>query len=401
MSFEDPKESTFDGVLIDKNSRSQVVGPFGTENSHLASGGFVLDTVVNLLYNSILSPLFTVFLSIILYQVRSTHLAFTISCLWSSVICLTRIWNQINRLYSNQRSPLFHSKKLRWKEQVVLVTGGGSGIGACLAETLAARNAKVVVLTREESKHNANYDNIHTYKCDVSVYKEVEKAAVQIRKEVGDPTIIVNNAGVVKGKLLLDLTEEDINSTFGSNTLAQFWILKIFLPAMLRQGAGHVVTMSSLLGIVSAAQMSDYCASKAAVLSLHQTLRLELDNRYHSPTIRTTLVVPAYTVTSLFSRVKLPSNCLFSFLCPPVQPDTIAKQIIDALEENESRIIRLPSYTNLARFSGDAVGLVPAWMRDFVQWLSGADHAMTEYGPRPDAGERLAMERRNEFRDED
>lgn len=78
---------------------------------------------------------------------------------------------------------------------------------------------------------------------------------------------------MVKGKLLLDLTEEDVKeygilhycapypvltkySTFGSNTIAHFWVLKAFLPAMLRRGRGHIVTVSSLLGLVGCAQMS-------------------------------------------------------------------------------------------------------------------------------------------------
>lgn len=110
---------------------------------------------------------------------------------------------------------------------------------------------------------------------------------------MGDPTIIVNNAGVVKGKLLLDLTEEDIKeyvwfrpdlfhsltssdpqdgywvldailkgSTFGSNTLAHFWILKALLPALLRTGKGHIVTVSSIMGLVASAQMSECFLSK-------------------------------------------------------------------------------------------------------------------------------------------
>ena len=90
----------------------------------------------------------------------------------------------------------------------------------------------------------------------------------------------------------LCLTRAD-GSTFGANTLAHFWTLKAFLPAMLKRNSGHVVTVSSVLGLVGAAQMSerasrtatpssypaDYCASKAALVSLHSTLRFELDSR--------------------------------------------------------------------------------------------------------------------------
>lgn len=83
--------------------------------------------------------------------------------------------------------------------------------------------------------------------------------------------MLVNNAGIVKGKLLLDLTEDDVlewvghcvdeslfmtYSTFGSNTLAHFWILKAFLPGLLARGSGHIVTVSSVLGLIGCAQMS-------------------------------------------------------------------------------------------------------------------------------------------------
>ncbi|WVQ73872.1 hypothetical protein IAR50_003453 [Cryptococcus sp. DSM 104548] len=372
-------------------------GRLDDREPHMVFDTVDLDVVVKVFSKTLFSPMFVVFLPLtFLSQVGSSHPAFIASCVWTAIICLLALFQHVDRIYSNQATWLLAPPKLRWEDQVVLITGGGSGIGALLAETLAMRNVSVVVLTKDAPQYETINENIYTYTCDVSDFKAVQKVAERIREEVGDPTVIVNNAGVVKGKLLLDLTEEDVQSTFGSNTLASFWIIKTFLPAMLREGRGHVFIISSLLGIAGAAQMTDYCASKAALISLHQTLRFELDNRYKTPSIRTTLVLPAYTLTSLFDRVKLPSSRLFDFLCPPVQPHAIVKQIIKALDENESRVIRLPFYTNLARLSGEGVGLVPAWMRDFVQWLSGADFAMKGYGPSPDAGERLAAERLQE-----
>jgi NAD(P)-dependent dehydrogenase (short-subunit alcohol dehydrogenase family) len=59
---------------------------------------------------------------------------------------------------------------------------------------------------------------------------------------------------------ILDEMLIDLRSTFGANTLAQFWILKAFLPEMIKRGSGHVVTMSSVLGLVNTAQMSESCA---------------------------------------------------------------------------------------------------------------------------------------------
>ncbi|AAW45076.2 retinal short-chain dehydrogenase/reductase, putative [Cryptococcus deneoformans JEC21] len=355
-----------------------------------------LDIVVCCLRKTIFSPYLAISIPVVLHlHSISSRLVLIVSYFWGVVICFIRLLCYADWRYANQ-APWFHAPpKLQWEDQVVLITGGGSGIGALLAQTLANRNVAVAILTKDLPKQPFSHSHIHVFACDVSDYNAVMGVSARVREAVGDPTIIINNAGIVSGKLLLDLTEEDITSTFGSNTLAHFWVLKAFLPAMLRRGRGHIVTMSSILGIVGAAQMTDYCASKAAVLSLHQTLRFELDSRYQTPGIRTTLVLPAYTLTSLFNRVKLPTNRLFDFLCPPVQPRAVVEHIISALDDNESRIIRLPFYSNFARLCGDAVGLVPAGVRDFVQWLSGADYAMKGYGPTPDAGERLLAERQS------
>ncbi|ODO09319.1 hypothetical protein I350_02919 [Cryptococcus amylolentus CBS 6273] len=386
MSAAIPNDPAAKGQLDDKRPDDR--------QPHMVFDTVDLDVVVKVLSKTIFSPMFVVFLPLtLLSQVGSSHPAFLATCVWTAIICFLALWKHVDRIYANQATWLLAPPKLKWEDQIVLITGGGSGIGALLAETLAMRNVSVVVLTKYPPQYETINENIYTYICDVSDFRTVQTVAERVREEVGDPTVIVNNAGIVKGKLLLDLTEEDVQTTFGCNTLANFWVLKAFLPAMLRKGQGHIITVSSLLGLLGAAQMSDYCASKAALISLHQTLRFELDNRYKTPAIRTTLVLPAYILTALFDRIRFPTGPVFDFFCPPVPPHAIVKQIISALDANESRVIRLPFYTNLARFSGDGVGLVPAWMRDLMQWLLGADHVMKGYGPSPDAGERLEVER--------
>lgn len=139
---------------------------------------------------------------------------------------------------------------------------------------------------------------------------------------------------------------------------------------------------------------ADYCASKAAVINLHQSLRFELDNRYMSPNIKTTLLLPSFITTTLFSRIQMPRSRLFDFLAPALHPSDVVQAIISALDANESRVIRMPFYTQAARIWSVGVGFVPKRLVDLVQWLSGADHAMSEYGPKPDAAERLLEEKR-------
>jgi len=264
------------------------------------------------------------------------------------------------------------------------VTGGASGIGELLANTLAVRNVTVVVLDVNPIV-TENY-NIAYYKCDVSKWEEVEAVSKKIIEEIGEPTILVNNAGVVQGKLIVDLTPQDVQQTFGVNALSHFWILKAFLPSLLKQKSGHIITMSSALGMTGVAQMTDYCASKAAVVSLHESLRYELDKRYKCPKIRTTLVCPGHVSTPMFTGVTFPSFPLFKFFCPTIQPVTVVKRIIAALDDQHSQTIFLPFYTNFIPI----VGLLPSFLRDLVQWMSGADYAMENFtktsGRRPEEG---------------
>ncbi|CAL1701243.1 unnamed protein product [Somion occarium] len=289
-----------------------------------------------------------------------------------------------SRLFRNQGSLLFGPGPFDWGEQIVVITGGSSGIGELIANTLAVRNVTVVVLDVNPIV-TENY-NITYYKCDVSQWEEVEAISKQIVEELGHPTVLINNAGVVQGKLLLDLTPEDIQQTLSVNTLAHFWTLKAFLPEMIKNKTGHIINMSSVAGMVGMAKMIDYNASKAALISLHESLRYELDHQYNAPGVRTTLLIAGHILTPLFSTVRLSQSRLYKFFVPSLAPITIAKAVIAALDEQHSRVIYLPFYAHFVPY----LWVMPSFIRDFAQWLSGCDYAMDDFvkvsGRRPEEG---------------
>ncbi|KAG6842050.1 hypothetical protein C0991_003576 [Blastosporella zonata] len=301
-----------------------------------------------------------------------------------------------SRLYRNQRGLILGPGKFDWGEQIVVITGGSSGVGELLANTLAVRNVNVVVLDVNPII-TENY-NITYYKCDVSKWEDVEAVSKQIIDEIGEPTILVNNAGVVQGKSILDLEPADIQQTFGVNTLAHFWTLKAFLPSLIKNKSGHIVTISSVLGYVGAVNTSDYCASKAAVTSLHESLRYELDVKYKCPQIRTTLVTPGNIMTPLFEKATLPDNVFYKFFFPTIQPVTVVKRIIAVLDEQDSQHISVPFYANFSPY----VQHLPSFLRDLAQrvhrsfqfrmvfltnahaQVSYANYAMEHFQRRPD-----------------
>jgi len=334
-----------------------------------------VDMVVKVLQQTAFSPSFTVFIPVFyFFHARGVLTPAVInSACYCAAVCAFWLLKWLSTSYRNQRSLFFAPESLDWSEQIVLITGGSSGMGELLANTLAVRNVNVVVLDIKPIQ-TENY-NITYYKCDVSNWEEVEAVSKKVIEEVGHPTMLVNNAGVVQGKLILDLCPQDIYQTFGVNTFAHFWTLKAFLPKMIERNNGHVVTLASVMSFVGCAQSSDYSASKAALLNMHESLRYELDNRYHSPGIRTTIVCPGHVHTPLFSTATFPDNVFFRFFVPSLAPVTVVKAIIAALDSQESRMILLPFYT----YSVLIMKLLPSFVRDLVQKIAYADFVMKDF----------------------
>ena len=151
--------------------------------------------------------------------------------------------------------------------------------------------------------------------------------------------ILINNAGVVSGKSLDNLSERDVLRTMGVNTIAHFWTLKIFLPEMKKRNKGHVVTIASTCGIFSAASLSDYCASKFAVIGLHDCVRLEL-RKEKKFGVKMTLVCPNTTNTGMFDGIKQG----FQWIFPILSPQYVARSVVDAICNNEVPFPSPPSF---------------------------------------------------------
>ncbi len=92
----------------------------------------------------------------------------------------------------------------------------------------------------------------------------------------GPVTILINNAGIVSGKKILDNKEQTIQKTFQVNAISHTITVKEFLPDMLKKNKGHIVSIASMAGIVGVPGLADYCGSKFAVFGVDESLRLEL-----------------------------------------------------------------------------------------------------------------------------
>lgn len=182
--------------------------------------------------------------------------------------------------------------------------------------------------------------NVHYYKCDLTSAEEIKAVAARVRSEVGDPTILVNNAGVARGKTILDTTERDLQFTFDVNVFAGFHTVREFLPAMVRRDHGMVVTVTSLAAWITVPNMVDYGASKAAALAFHEGLAAELVTRYNAPRVRTVLVNQGYTKTPLFTGFRADNP----FIMPALEPESVAEAIVRQILTGKSGHIVKPSF---------------------------------------------------------
>lgn len=141
---------------------------------------------------------------------------------------------------------------------VVLVTGGSSGLGKEVVKEFQNRRVqRLVVFDINIPQEEDRLDGVYYYKCDVSDKKQIKELSEQVKNEVGIVTILINNAGITSGKSLVDLSNEEIERIIQVNLMSSFYLDKAFLPDMLLLKRGYIVTVASVLGYMSPANLSE------------------------------------------------------------------------------------------------------------------------------------------------
>ncbi|XP_033942958.1 epidermal retinol dehydrogenase 2-like [Pseudochaenichthys georgianus] len=225
-------------------------------------------------------------------------------------------------------------KRKNIEGEVVLISGAGSGIGRLMAQEFAALNTVLVLwdINQEGMKETARLakesgaSRVHYYVCDCSNKNEVYRVADQVKREVGDVSILVNNAGIVTGKTFMEAPDSLIEKTMEVNTMSHFWTYKAFLPAMIANNHGHLVSIASSAGLISCNGLADYCASKFAAVGFAESVGLEL-LATGKDGVKTTIVCPYFINTGMFDgcQTKWPT------LLPILDPNYVAKKIITAV----------------------------------------------------------------------
>uniref|UniRef100_A0A915N5W7 Short-chain dehydrogenase/reductase 3 n=1 Tax=Meloidogyne javanica TaxID=6303 RepID=A0A915N5W7_MELJA len=209
------------------------------------------------------------------------------------------------------------------KGQTILITGSGSGMGRLMAIEFGKLGGRIVLWDIDE-KMNLQTKGIlddlgiqsAAYQIDLSDRKQIYVLAEQVKKEVGDIDILINNAGIVSGKKIFDCQDELMEKTMAVNCNALFFTIKSFLPAMIERR--HIVNVASLAGLAGINGLVDYCASKHGAVGLSEALRSELLSQGLPITVTT--VCPYYVNTGITP-----------YFFPILDPNYVVKKIIGAV----------------------------------------------------------------------
>lgn len=256
----------------------------------------------------------------------------------------------------------------------LLITGAAMGMGKLYAQYAVREKAGAVILwdinaaelDRTALELRAAGGTVHAYVVDVSRREAIAEAAARVKTDVGNPDIVINNAGIVRGKLFWEHdAARDIEPTMAINALAPMYIAREFLPAMIANRAqeSRLINIASAAGLVSNPRMSVYCASKWSCTGWSDSLRLELELCGHRH-VKVTTVNPSYISTGMFEGAKS------MLLTPILTPEYVTTRVWDAMKAGRQRLI-LPWSVYL---SNALKGVLPLVIYD---WL--ATHVMGIY----------------------
>lgn len=167
--------------------------------------------------------------------------------------------------------------------RVALITGGASGIGRCVAQSLAARGVAVAMVDYDRDGADAVASGIvaaggraAAYEANVAVASEVERAVHAAVAEFGRLDVVCNNAGTISTGSVLDAGEDDWDRCFAVNAKGTFLVSRAAIPALRAAGGGAIVNVASIAALVGMPTVAAYCASKGAVVALTRSMAVDL-----------------------------------------------------------------------------------------------------------------------------
>ncbi|SHE99703.1 3-oxoacyl-ACP reductase FabG [Thermomonas hydrothermalis] len=188
--------------------------------------------------------------------------------------------------------------------EIALVTGASRGIGAAIADLLAARGATVIGTATSEAGAQAIGARLaaaggHGRRLDVTEPGAIEALVDAIATEFGPVSILVNNAGITRDNLLMRMKDEDWQAILDTNLTSVYRACKAVLRGMMKARKGRIVNIASVIGVTGNAGQANYAAAKAGIIGFSKSLAKEIGSRG----ITVNVVAPGFIATDMTAQL--------------------------------------------------------------------------------------------------
>ncbi|KAF2633503.1 NAD(P)-binding protein [Macroventuria anomochaeta] len=274
---------------------------------------------------------------------------------------LKNVNKMLNDLALNSYRLRPESARWKWDKEVAVVTGGCSGIGSLIVKRLITKGVTVAILDVQSLPPALQgYAHIKFYACDITDPDAVFRTAKEIRTTLGSPSILINNAGILSAHTILATSHEYLRKIFDVNVLSNWTTVQAFLPDMIKENKGHVVTIASTASYVGVAGLADYNASKAAILSFHEALNQELRVYYNAPSILTSSIHPNWVRTPLLAPVEAELKKRGVVV---IEPEDVADAVLKQVFSCRGAQVFVPASAG----KSSLVRALPNWLQESVR----------------------------------
>ncbi len=232
-----------------------------------------------------------------------------------------------------------------------VITGAASGLGRALATTLAREGWKVGIVDINDARARETLEMVEqaggsgeVFHADVTSPQEVKAVAGHFFASWGGVDLLINNAGVIVIGLVGDIPLEDWRHVYDVNFWGMLYGCHEFIPRMKAQGGGHIVNVASSAGLLSSPEMSPYNSTKAAVISLSETIRADVAPYNIGVTVACPMVFNTNLLESLRCTEEWESDFFYcAFENARMHRDEVARRIIEAVKKNKLYVV--PQFT--------------------------------------------------------